>query len=364
MDIKKAEELLKEFEETAEPSFKEFNTTKLISEILKEYGINDFTEFDTGIFGTLNFNGKKTIAVRADIDALPIDSEKTVFKHICGHHLHTTALLASICKIVSENKSPRSNIRFIFQPAEEIVEGARFLIEKGVMDDVDEIYGLHVEPELPIGTFSVKKGELMAGARHLKVVFYGNGTHAAYPHRGTDLIVAASDFITRCQTIISRKINPTEKAVLSFGKFSGGSIGNVLPGKVELEGTFRFFNEEVMKTIVYELDKLLKSIATYYDVKYDIDISKGTPPLINNSKLIPNLLKAVENSDLILVDDKRISMGGEDFACYLKYAPGLFMRLGIKNSDKIIPLHNPDFKVDASVLPFAVNLWENIIMNL
>jgi amidohydrolase len=363
MNETEALKLFHRFEEIAEPSFQEFNTTKLLSEILKKNEIKDFREFETGIFGTLDFNKKKTIAVRADIDALPVNPQKTVFKHLCGHHLHLTSLLVALCQIVNENKNPGSNIRFIFQPAEESVEGARFIIEKGAMDGVDEVYGIHVDPELSVGTFSVKEGELMAGARHIKIVFFGKGTHAAYPHMGTDLIVAASDFVIKCQTIISRKINPVEKAVLSFGKFSGGAIGNVLPDRVELEGTFRYFNNFVMEEVINELNKLLQSISIYYDIKYEIDISKGTPPLINKVDLIPKLLKIMEKSSLKFVRDNRISMGGEDFAYYLEKAPGLFIRLGMKISDNIVALHNPEFKVDDSVLPYAIDFWKHLILN-
>ncbi len=364
MEINEALRLFHQFEEIAEPSFKEFKTTELIAETLKRYEINNFNKFDTGLFGTLNFNGEKTVAVRADIDALPANPEKTVYKHLCGHHLHITSLLAALCKISKGKKQLNSNIRFIFQPAEENVMGADFIIEKGALENVDEIYALHVDPELEIGTFSVKEGELMAGARHLKISFSGKGTHAAYPHFGSDLILAVSDFIVRCQSIISRKINPTEKAVLSFGKFIGGSIGNVLPDKVELEGTFRFFNNDINEKIELELNKLLESICSYYDLEYSMNISKGTPPLINKAELIPGLIKALEKSKLKPVNDTRISMGGEDFASYLEKINGLFIRLGIKNSDKIIPLHNQDFKVDDSVLPYAIDFWENLMSNI
>jgi amidohydrolase len=356
--------VFKQLESLAEPAFKEFKTTEFIKNYLEKNGITDFKTFDTGLFGTLDFGAKKTIGIRADIDALPTNKENTEFKHLCGHHLHSSALLLTLSKIIKKSDKPKVNIRYIFQPAEEIVQGAPFLIEKGVLENLSEIYGMHVEPELDLGTFSIKKNEVMAGARHFDIEFFGSATHAAYPHLGTDLVVAAADFITKAQSIISRKINPTEKAVISFGKIEGGTVGNILPDKLRIEGTYRFFNEKINKKLVDNLNNLLKSIEIFYSIKTNFVIHDGPPPLINNEKLVDKLYEKLKNIKTKLVDDDRISMGGEDFAFYLLDVPGCFLRLGIKNTPEIIPLHSKNLVVPEKALEYAIDVWENLIYSI
>lgn len=353
--------ILNDLENLAEPAFKEFQTTKYIQKQLEKCGITDFISYETGGFGTLDFGAKKTIALRADIDALPINKDNTKFKHLCGHHLHASSLLMTLCRLAESGKKPNVNIRYIFQPAEEIVQGANFLISKGVLDNVDEIYGMHVDPELEMGTFSIKKGQVMAGARHLKIVFEGKATHAAYPHLGNDIIVAASDFITRAQIIISRKIDPSKKGVISFGRIAGGSVGNILPDHLEVDGTFRYFEEANFQLIKSEMFKLIRSIEIFYDIKITFDIFDGPPPLINKPDVVSDLTNRLNNCKTKQVDDHRVSMGGEDFAFYLKQVSGCFIRTGIKFDDKIIPLHAKNFKVQQSVLSYAINIWESLI---
>lgn len=348
-------------ENLAEPAFKEFKTTEYIHNQLQECGITDFISHKTGGFGTLDFGADKTIALRADIDALPTNKEKTEFKHLCGHHLHTSSLLIALCKLIESGHKPNVNIRYIFQPAEEVVKGANFLIDKGVLDSVDEIYGMHVDPELDIGTFSIKRGQVMAGARHLKIIFEGKATHAAYPHLGNDIIVAAADFITRAQMIISRKIDPSKKGVISFGKIAGGTAGNILPDHLEIDGTFRYFEESNFHLIKSEMEKLLSSIELFYDITTTFELYDGPPPLINQPNVAADLTERLRGCGTKQVDDQRVSMGGEDFAFYLQQVPGCFIRTGIKSSENVVALHSKGFKVQQAALSYAINIWGQLI---
>jgi amidohydrolase len=350
-------------ESLAEPAFKEFKTTEFIADYLEKNGINNFKRFDTGIFGTLDFGSDKTIAIRADIDALPLNKEKTEFKHMCGHHTHSASLLLAICDVFNSAIKPNVNIRYIFQPAEEIVAGANYLMEKNVLSGVSEIYGMHVEPNLELGTFSIKRGEVMAGARHCDFEFFGNATHAAYPHLGTDIIVTASDFITKAQSIITRRISPSEKSVISFGKIEAGSAGNILPDYLKIEGTYRFFSENVHKIIVNSLNSLLQSIEVFYNIKTKFIEYDGPPPLINSYKLADILSNRLKNSKANEVEDLQVSMGGEDCAFYLQKVPGIFLRLGIKNDNEIIPLHSERLVVPDKAVAYAVDIWKNLILS-
>jgi amidohydrolase len=352
---------LKVLEELAEPSFKEFKTTEYIVSELTSAGVFEFTNLKTGCFGTIDSGKDKTIAIRADIDALPFNDEKSVYRHLCGHHFHTAALLETIKIIKKENISIGTNLRFIFQPAEEVVSGARFMIENGCMDDVAEIYGLHVDPELYMGEIYIEPVSVMAGARHFDIEITGKSTHAAYPHQGVDTIVAASNFITGAQSIVSRMVDPLKNAVLTFGAISGGSACNIIPEFVKIKGTFRFFDEEVNHIIESKLKKLLDSVDVFFGTKSRIDIDDGTKPVTNDKNLSCKIKNILSNDRFTFYPSQHLSMGGEDFCFYNEFAPALFIKFGIRRSQEIVSIHNKNFCVTVEPLYEAVYLWLKIL---
>ena len=353
--------LLKTLSELAEPSFKEYDTTKFIIEFLKDSGIPIDKKFPTGCFGTINIGAEKTIALRADIDALPLNEEKTSFAHLCGHHAHTASLLYAL-KLLNKNREKlKTNVRYIFQPAEETGEGALFMLKENVMENVDEIYALHGDPNTPIGVVGVKSGELMAGASLFKFTFSGKGTHAAFPHKGNDIVVALSDFINLCQKIISRMKNPVEEGLISFCKINGGTAPNILPSKMELEGTIRFFNIEMKNFIIDSMSKAAKSIENFYNIGIDYNFSKGTLPLKNSSKLIEKLIPILEKTGLTIKKDYEKMMGSEDFSYFLEKAPGVYLKAGIAKDKNHPALHQNDFFVPIEAVINFVKIFLAIV---
>lgn len=346
----------------AEPSFKEFKTTNYIKSTLEKLGVKEYRKFETGLFGTINVGSKRTIAIRADIDALPYDLKKNRFKHLCGHNLHTSALLSIIHKISIGEIKPKSNLRFIFQPAEEVISGAKFMIEQGCMEKVDEIYALHVDPEIEFGIVGIKTGAVMAGSTHFNIKLLGKGTHAAYPHKGNDLIVSASQFILSSQTIVSRKIDPVKPAVLSFGKIEGGTAANILPHTLTIDGTYRYIDDETKKILEDALTTNLQALSKQFDIRYKLSINDGTYPVINDNKLIKKVKDIFLINSIKLDENTKLSMGGEDFCFYGKYAPSLFLRLGIRKG-VTYPLHHPKFSVPIDALLPAIKIWRAILEN-
>ncbi len=349
--------ILKDLSNIAEPSFKEYKTTEYITNFLEKHGIPIDKKFETGCFGTINTGSKRTIALRADIDALPVDAENTKFAHLCGHHGHTAALLLALKELIKNKKELNCNIRYIFQPAEETGSGALFLIDKGVLENVDEIYALHGDPNNRLGTVAIKSGELMAGSSLFKISISGYGTHAAFPHKGCDVVIAISELINLCQKIISRFKNPTKEGVISFCKINGGTAANILPSEIVAEGTFRFFEEEVKNLIINKMKRALKSVEEFYNVKTDFQITKGTLPLINDKKLCNKLIKKFSFNKFKIVEDYEKMMGSEDFSYFLEKVPGVYLKVGIALSNNHPPLHNKNFFLPVEAVLHYVYLF-------
>ena len=351
---------LKDLENLAEESFKEFKTTQYICEYLEKNGIKDFKNCNPGVFGTIDAGKDKTVAIRADIDALPLDNDKKEFKHMCGHHAHT-AILLGFLRYANENlKNLKFNIRFIFQPAEEIGRGAKYLIENGAIENVDEIYGLHVEPLLNLGEIGIKKGFLLAGAKFFNLEIIGKSTHAALPHKGIDIFLVFSDLLNKIQSIISRFKDPVKSGVISIGKINAGYAHNIIPHKIEISGTYRYFEDEVKKIIEEKFINALESIKLFYGIDYKLDYLTGTIPLINDNKIVDRLIKILQNSKFKVVESIYPMMGSEDFSFYLEEIPGVFIRLGIKEGESHPPLHNRNFYVPEKAVDLGVRLWEKL----
>ncbi len=358
-----ADALLKDLNNIAEPSFKEFETTRYIVNFLDKNKIPRDKVFATGCFGTIDCGAEKTIALRADIDALPTNSEGTEHKHLCGHHSHVAMLLLALQYLIQHQDELQVNIRYIFQPAEEVGGGAQFMMKEGCLEGCSEVYGIHVDPHQKLGDILLKPGEFMAGAVMFEVKFSGNSTHGAYPHTGDDVVVAASDYVNLCQKIITRFKNPIKKAVLSFGQIAGGQAFNILPEELLMKGTYRYFDAEVKELIEQKMEAIGAAIKLIYGVDVTVSVKEGTVPLHNNPLLTAKLTEMFSGSEIHVNTELDPMMGGEDFSYYLEECPGVFVKLGVANEAGHPPLHNKDFFVPAAAVLLGTMFWVELVTN-
>jgi len=359
-----------------ELGFEEVETSKLISEWLQKFGLDVKRGMaKTGVVGLLK--GKKpgrTIAIRADMDALPMDEANRVpyasqikgKMHACGHDAHVTILLGVARFFSTIPDQVKGNIKWIFQPAEEGGGGGRIMIEEGVLENpkVDAIFGSHVFPFLSVGKVGIYEREGLAAADRFIIKIIGKGGHAASPHVSKDPILAAGHLITQIHSIVSRNVNPLESGVITIGKVSGGTASNIIPDEAELIGTVRSLNPQVREELKSRIEQVTQGVARSFSMDYRFDFEYGYPVLINNSEMSKLVGSACsrgigkENVEVL-----KPSMGGEDFAYYLEKVPGSFFRLGCRNEEKglIHPYHSSLFDVDEEVLPFGVEMFIRII---
>ena len=353
----------RDFHMHPELGYEEERTSKIVEEHLREWGYT-IKRVGTGIIADIG-NGEKKIALRADMDALPVQEENDVpYKsrtpgkmHACGHDAHTAMLLGA-AKIIAEHKEELPNkVRLIFQPAEEGGNGALKMIEGGGLEGVDAIFGLHVWMELASGIVGIREGPVMAGVGRFDVEIEGKGGHGASPHETIDPVPIAAQAILAFQTIISRNLNPLESGVVSVGTIKAGEAFNVIPERVYMNGTYRFFTQETKKLIEKRIEEVLKGIVLANNASYKLKIEEVAPPTINDPQMA-SLAKRVAQKLGLKVDNVPKSMGSEDFAFYLQKVPGAFIALGIKNEEKGIthPHHHPKFNVDEEVLPLGTAL--------
>lgn len=349
-----------------ELSYEEFETSKFIQQKLSSWKIPFEVKATTGVIGLIEGKNpeKKIIALRADMDALPIieendvpyKSKNTGIMHACGHDVHTTCLLGA-AKILHELKDEwEGTVKLIFQPGEEKNPGgASLLIKEGVLENPapEKIFALHVHPGLEVGKFSFRGGMVMASADEIYITIKAKGGHAAAPQFTADTILVASHLIVSLQQIISRNNNPFNPSVLSITSFQGGNTTNVIPSEVKLMGTFRAMNEEwrfkAHELIIKQTQQLVTAMGAEVDVKIDV----GYPFVLNNEILTD---QAKENAILYAgkqnVEQTELRMGAEDFAYYSHKIPGCFFRLGAGNKEKNITsnVHTPTFNIDESAI--------------
>lgn len=355
--------LRRHFHQNPELSFQEFETAKLIENYLKNLpSVKVLRLGKTGVVGILEgklSGSKQTLAVRADMDALPIQektnlsfsSKKEGVMHACGHDVHTSILLGT-AKILSSLTTEFSGIvKFIFQPAEEKMGGAQQLIQQGVLSapDVSAILALHCWPEIPVGTVGIRKGAIMASSDSLNLKILGESGHAAHPDQCIDPIMISAQILVALQTIVSRELSPVEAAVLSFGQINGGMASNIIPNEVKLSGTVRTINSITRNSMPERIKRISENIAKGFRGRVQVEYSFGSGPVISDEGLVHKFEKAVQKmlGENKLVYLAKPSMGGEDFAYYLEKVPGLFFRIGTQNPEKpFYPLHSPYFKVD------------------
>lgn len=355
-----------------ELSFKEYNTSKYVCEKLSEFEIEyEAGIVETGIVALIKGKNptKKIIALRADLDALPIFEENDVdyksinkgVMHACGHDVHTSSLLGC-AKILNELKNEfEGTIKLIFQPGEEVLPGgASLMINEGVLENPvpKQIFGQHVYPQLNAGKVGFRSGMYMASADEIYVTINGEGGHAALPHENIDPILITSHIITALQQLISRMIPPTIPAVLSFGKIIGNGATNIIPDKVELEGTFRAMNEEWRMKAHTKMKKMAESIAESMGGTCDFRIEKGYP-FLENDEQTTELAKnaAIEYLGKENVIDLDLRMTAEDFAYYSQIIPACFYRLGVKSEkENHTGLHTSTFNIDEKALETSTGL--------
>lgn len=356
-----------------ELSFKEYETSKFIQSILTKWGVNFSGNWvETGIVAEIKGKNpeSKTIALRADIDALPIIEEnEVVYKsknvgvmHACGHDVHTSCLLGAI-KILNELKEQyEGTVRCIFQPGEETIPGgASLMIKEGVLQNPTpkSIIGQHVFPDMQVGKVGFRPGMYMASADEIYVQVKGKGGHGALPHLNIDPVLITAHIITSLQQIVSRNAQPGIPTVLSFGKVIANGATNIIPEKVYLEGTFRTMNEEWRAKAHQLMKNMAESIAKSMGGECDFEIRKGYPFLVNDDDLTLKMKnKAIDYLGAENVVDLDFRMTAEDFSYYSQQLPGCFYRLGTSNFEKNIGagLHNSRFDIDEEALTIGSGL--------
>ena len=355
-----------------ELSYKEFETSKYIQQKLATIGIPFEIKATTGVIGLVKGKNpdKKVIALRADIDALPIKEENSInyksqnegVMHACGHDVHTTCLLGA-AQILHDLKTEwEGTVKLIFQPGEEKNPGgASLLIKEGVLENPkpSSIFGLHVHPSLAIGKLSFRSGKVMASADELYFTIRGKGGHAASPHLCIDPILIASNLILSLQQIVSRNNNPHNPSVLSITAIEGGSTTNVIPNEVKLKGTFRAMNEE-WRFRAHELIRTLSTdLVRSMGGEIDLDIDVGYPSVYNNEALTESSKrKAEEYMGKTNVEETESRMGAEDFGYYTQHIPGCFYRLGVMNKEKgiVSGVHTPTFNIDEGAIEIGMGM--------
>lgn len=368
-EIKK---IRRELHKIPEAGFYEVKTSKYIKDYLNSIDVEFEESATTGIVAYIKKEGAtKTYAFRSDMDALSMiehtehdfKSTHEGFMHGCGHDGHMSMLLV-FAKYLSQNRdSLKENIVFLFQPAEEGPGGAEVMVAEGVFKNhnIDEVYGIHLYPEVEAGRFSYREGAMMAMTGEFDIKIKGRSGHGAIPHKALDAIVIAAELVSKFQNIVSRFINPIEGAVLTVGRMECGVRRNIIAEEAILEGTLRAFNEDVYNTIKGKCYDYAKGMEVSYGCEVEVVFRDMYPPVVNDKNLCEEF--KIANEKDFLVEEIEPQMISEDFSYFQKEAPGLFMFLGVRNEAKnhIFPLHNSKFNFDEEVLLCGVQGYLNLL---
>ncbi len=370
---KLSEKLIKyrrELHENPELSMQEYETTKRIIKWLKEENIKILNlPLTVGVVAEIEgaYPGP-IIALRADIDALPIieetgldfSSKKYGVMHACGHDFHTSAILGAAI-IINNNKSQlHGKVRIIFQPAEENAKGAEMIINSGALKDVKAIFGMHNKPDLPVGTIGIKSGPLMASVDRFEIEVIGVGGHAAIPERCVDPIVVASEIVSSLQTIISRNLSPFSNTIISVTRFQSGNTWNVIPEKASLEGTVRTFQKDVRKIIPDLIKRNIEGIASAFGAKVNLKWYPYLPGVCNDESFTKVATEAAVELGY-KVELAKVSTGGEDFALYQNIIPGFFIWMGVAGTKE---WHHPSYNLNEEAVIIAAKYFFNLIMKV
>lgn len=342
----------------------EFETQRIIAQTLEELGIEYSTE-NTWTVGLIRgAHPGKTVAFRADIDALPVEepegcdfrSEHPGMMHACGHDAHTAILLGAAAILNGMKDKLHGNVKLLFQPAEETDGGADRMVKAGVMENphVDCVYGLHVMPRLPLGTVETRRGTLNASTDGIAITVRGISGHGAYPESGRDAIVCAAQIVTALQTLVSRNLSPLSSAVLSIGKIEGGRAANIICDEVNMRGTLRTANAEIRAMMKKRIEETVSGVAMAMGCTAEVRISPGYNALVNNTEEAERVhrvgarLFGAEH----MLEKAEPSMGAEDFSFFSDEAPGAFYHIGCVREEELPApaLHSRDFHLDERCL--------------
>lgn len=358
-------ETRREFHQNPELSLKEFRTASRIEEELTKFGIKHSRVGETGVLGILKGDkpSDKVLLLRADIDALPINevgaveyiSKNPGVMHACGHDAHTTCLLAA-AKILSEKKSEiAGEVRFVFQPAEEIGKGTQPFIEANVLEGVDRVFGLHCAPDLPLGTVGLTPKLNNAAVDHFTISVKGVSSHVSLPHKGVDALYVASEIVVAVQALRTRLNSPLEPMIIGIGKFSAGTTYNALAANAVLEGTTRTISKESRAKIKTEINRCVKNIAEIYGATATVEWEGFTGPVINDPEVCEEVAALVDETfgKGHVVKDREISLGGDNFADFIEENKGAYAYLGTSSDTKPctkLPLHSDSFDLDEEAM--------------
>ena len=359
---KRMQEIRRSLHRHPELAYQEEKTSALICQELTRLGI-DFTKglAGTGIRACLGTDAEPCIALRADMDALPIEEETGLefssinsgVMHACGHDGHVAMLLGA-AELLQEQK-PDGRIVLLFQPAEESGNGAAAMIAAGCLQDVDMIFSGHIDTHYPVGTLTVDKGLICSYTNPFTINIHGRGGHAAKPHETVDAIVVASNLVMNLQTLVSRRINPAHAAVVTVGRFSAGSVHNVIAEKATLEGTIRSAHPETRDRIISGLNRVIRGAAEMCNAEIILTLHEGLPAVVNDERshaVAREAAVAVVGEDSVF-SQRYPSLGGEDFSFYQQSIPGCMIRFGAAREMGAGPAHSSRFDFDENVLTYG-----------
>jgi hippurate hydrolase len=365
----------RDFHTHPELGFEEVRTSQIVAEKLESWGIEVTRGIaTTGLVGTLrNGTSSRAIGIRADMDALPMTEANDVpyasqvpgRMHACGHDGHTTMLLGA-AKYLAETRNFDGTVHFIFQPAEEGGGGGRVMVEEGLFDrfPCDFVFGLHNDTNLPVGTMTAVEGGVCAAADRFWVRITGKGGHAAGPHRAIDPIVIGAHIVLALQSIVSRRTNPLDSAVISICQFHSGSAGNIIPDDAVLNGTVRTLKPEVQDQTEALMRQIVESTAAAHGATAVLEYGRGYPPVVNAAEATERAAKAAarivgaEN----VIRSRLPGMGGEDFSYMAQRVPGCFVRVGQRTETRgNVGAHNVRYDFNDDILPLGASLWATLV---
>lgn len=351
-----------------EVSFHEYKTAQYIADFYKQLDIPYETNVGgNGVIATLTGDKQgKTIALRADFDALAIQDEKDVpykskhpgVMHACGHDGHTATLLTLAKVLKSFQHDLAGTVVFLHQHAEEETPGgAKPIIDSGALDHVDAVFGNHLWATVPLGEIQTRTGAFMAGADRFQITIKGKGGHGAYPHETKDALLIGAEIVGQLQHIVSRRIDPLKTAVVTVGKFEAGNTFNIIADTARLIGTVRYLDPDVQHVVREEMNRIIKGICLANDVTYDLTYGAGYPPVVNHAAETALILDVAKDiPEIKSATQVAPQMAGEDFAYYLMEKPGAFFFTGAKLRGHDYPHHHPMFDIDERAMPIAAKM--------
>ncbi|MBZ5499459.1 MAG: amidohydrolase [Acidobacteriia bacterium] len=370
-----AEELIRwrrDFHRHPEIACQEHRTSAVIRQFLESLALQVRACAGTGLIGELQgMPGGKTIALRADMDALPLKeegdkdyaSENPGACHACGHDGHMAILMGAASLLSRRSGEFPGKIVFLFQPAEEkLPGGARQMIAEGALQDVDAIFGLHLWQGFPTGTVACLRGAMMASTDEFAITVAGKGGHGAMPQVAVDPILATSQLVVNLQSIVSRNVDPLQASVVTVGKIEGGFAHNIIPSQASIYGTVRTFDREIQRLIEKRIEEIMEGTCRIFGAKGILKYERGYPALVNNAAMSDLVLEVARRTlGAGCVQEAAPVMGGEDFAYYLQQVPGAFLFFGMGDGTEF-PHHHPAFDIDERALPQATLLMSSLAL--